>query len=352
MEKVIAVDIGDERVAENRLFDRAFVFPISHTLLPFCYLSEVAKSKNILLITPDVFLKDPGAFADKEVYLVSLLDGPLTDSIIEAGATPLALMCLESPFIATRFYLDLRAKSARFKHSFVFSGMRRSLDRNTQYHQTYFPQAVPDMPERPALSFKERKLVTMISSAKNIGNWKKDLLLKLRFGMNVREIYSERLRAIEFFSPLKDFDLYGYLWDAVQGSSLLTQAIKRCYRGTVVNKHDTLRGYRFALCYENSEFPGYVTEKIFDCFNAGVIPVYLGAPDVAEIVPENTFIDFRKYRDYKDLDVRLRSIDEAQFSAYLQNIDSFLRSPEYELFSEKHFADAILSLVEHEPQTV
>lgn len=352
MEKVIIVDIGDERVRENRLFDRAFAFSISHTLLPFCYLNEVAKNKDISLITPDVFLKDPHAFAGKEVFLISLLAGPLTDSLIEAGVTPLAVLCLESPFIATRFYLDLRAKSARFKHSFVFSGMRRSLDRKTQYHQVYFPQAVLDIRERTTPSFKERKLLTMISSAKNIGNWKKDLLLKLRFGMSVREIYSERLRAIEFFSVQKDFDLYGYLWDAVQGSPLLIQAINRCYRGTVVNKHDTLQGYRFALCYENSEFPGYVTEKIFDCFNAGVIPIYLGAPDVEQYIPENTFIYFRKYREYTDLDLRLRSIDEAEFSAYLKNIDSFLQSPEYEIFSEKHFADTILSLIEDQAHTV
>lgn len=351
MEKVIIVDVGDEALGSNKLFDRAFAFSISHTLLPFCHLSEVASSKNISLITPDVFLKDPHAFADKKVFLVSLLDGPLTNSIIEARATPLAVLCLESPFIATRFYLNLRAKSARFKHAFVFSGMRKGLDRKTQYHQMYFPQSSANVSRHQTPSFKERKLLTMISSAKNIGDWKKDILLKLRFGINVREIYSERLKAIEFFSARKDFDLYGYLWNVIQGNPGLTRAISRCYRGTVANKHDTLKGYKFALCYENSEFPGYITEKIFDCFNAGVVPVYLGAPDIEEYVPESTFINFRKYRSYKDLEARLSSIDEHEFSAYLENIGSFLRSPEYEIFTDEYFANAILSLIEDEPHT-
>ena len=210
----------------------------------------------------------------------------------------------------------------------------------------FFPQTSTSEEGSCAPTFKERKLLTMISSAKSISNWKKDILLKLRYGVGVREIYSERLRAIEFFSTRKDFDLYGHLWNAVHTNPSLTEAISHCYRGTVVNKHETLKGYRFALCYENSEFPGYITEKIFDCFNAGVIPVYLGAPDIKEFVPENTFIDFRECRDYKDLEDRLCSISEVEFSTYLKNIELFLRSPEYDIFTEKYFANTILSLIE------
>lgn len=38
-----------------------------------------------------------------------------------------------------------------------------------------------------------------------------------------------------------------------------------------------LRQYLFNICPENTDAPGYVTEKLFDSFEAGCIPVYWGA---------------------------------------------------------------------------
>ena len=48
----------------------------------------------------------------------------------------------------------------------------------------------------------------------------------------------------------------------------------------------------FAICYENArDIPGYITEKIFDCFFAGCVPIYWGgAPNVTDHIPANTFI--------------------------------------------------------------
>lgn len=44
----------------------------------------------------------------------------------------------------------------------------------------------------------------------------------------------------------------------------------------VHNKIEWLKDYKFNLCYENSSYPGYLTEKIFDAFAAGCIPIYWG----------------------------------------------------------------------------
>jgi hypothetical protein len=46
---------------------------------------------------------------------------------------------------------------------------------------------------------------------------------------------------------------------------------------------------------------GYVTEKIFDCFYAGTIPIYLGAKDITNLIPPTTFIDCRKFQSWKDV---------------------------------------------------
>ncbi|WP_145720517.1 glycosyltransferase family 10 fucosyltransferase [Mesorhizobium tianshanense] len=66
-------------------------------------------------------------------------------------------------------------------------------------------------------------------------------------------------------------------------------------------KVGTIARHRFCLALENSIETDYVTEKIFDAFRAGTVPIYLGAPNVSEFVPTNSYIDANAFRDAKDL---------------------------------------------------
>lgn len=50
-------------------------------------------------------------------------------------------------------------------------------------------------------------------------------------------------------------------------------------------KWDTLSTYKFDLAYENAIARDYVTEKFYDPLVAGCVPVYLGAPNIAEYAP-------------------------------------------------------------------
>jgi alpha(1,3/1,4) fucosyltransferase len=43
------------------------------------------------------------------------------------------------------------------------------------------------------------------------------------------------------------------------------------------NKKDFLQQYNFNICPENSDAPGYVTEKLFQAIKAGCIPIYWGS---------------------------------------------------------------------------
>jgi len=47
----------------------------------------------------------------------------------------------------------------------------------------------------------------------------------------------------------------------------------------------TVARYKFTLAFENSISPDYVTEKFFDPLLAGSVPVYLGAPNIADYAP-------------------------------------------------------------------
>ena len=49
------------------------------------------------------------------------------------------------------------------------------------------------------------------------------------------------------------------------------------------NKKEYLKQFRFNICPENSDYPGYVTEKIFDAIAAGCIPIYWGSDNKPEL---------------------------------------------------------------------
>ena len=50
--------------------------------------------------------------------------------------------------------------------------------------------------------------------------------------------------------------------------------------------------YKFIICFENSKTDGYVTEKIFNVFLSGSIPIYDGAPNVTDYIISGSFIQY------------------------------------------------------------
>jgi hypothetical protein len=179
-----------------------------------------------------------------------------------------------------------------------------------------------------------------------------------------RELYSERVRAIRWFEKYapQDFDLYGTSWDIppVQ-PGLVGKLVKRLwgyaprylrpqpfpsYRGKVERKHDVLQRTRFSICYENvRDMPGYITEKIFDCFFAGCVPIYWGANNVADHIPADCYIDRRQFADTAATYAHLKAIDEATYRGYQERISVFLASDAAKPFGSEFFVETIVSTI-------
>ena len=51
------------------------------------------------------------------------------------------------------------------------------------------------------------------------------------------------------------------------------------------SKVDTLKMYKFCITIENSVSRDYVSEKVYDALVAGCVPIYYGAPNIADYVP-------------------------------------------------------------------
>ena len=343
--RIVVVDYGIPELARNRLFEPTFASRIHHTLLPVCHLYQEAMRQNIRMVTPDTYF----GMTDrpKRALLVSHLVTSKTAKLIDVGVRPTILTCQESPFVATRFYAKLKRYTSWFKHSFLFSGMARRVSGKTIYHQIFFP-SVFKSEDFKVVPYGQKKFLTMISGNKRMGNWKKNLIIKFLYGLKVREIYEERHKAVIFFAGHRGFDLYGKGWDKGGKTGQETEAIKRSYRGMVEDKLPVLRQYKFTLCFENSVFPGYVTEKIFDAMFAGSVPVYLGAPDITDLVPKDAFVDIRDFKGLSGLLSFLENMDETTYNAYIGNIGRFLNSPQFYRFMQESFVGEVLKIVNEE----
>lgn len=57
-------------------------------------------------------------------------------------------------------------------------------------------------------------------------------------------------------------------------------------------KVDLISKYRYNICFENSIYPGYITEKLLEAKVAGCIPIYYGSDTVSTDFNTNCFIDY------------------------------------------------------------
>ena len=107
-----------------------------------------------------------------------------------------------------------------------------------------------------------------------------------------------------------------------------------------------MKQYKFSICYENArDIPGYITEKIFDGFFAGCIPVYLGAPNITDYIPAGTFIDRRLFPSYEHLYYYMRFMEDDKYYSIIDNINRFLKGAAIYQFSSECFARTIIRQV-------
>lgn len=181
-----------------------------------------------------------------------------------------------------------------------------------------------------ALTFSEKKLITFISSN--------------RISDFDGELYSERVKAIDFFEKKipEKFDFYGFGWD---------KDLHPCYRGIAEEKYEIFHRYRFAICYENIRgYSGYISEKIFDCLMAGIVPIYAGAPDICKYVPEDSFIALDDFTSYEELLEYIVNITEDEYQSYLFAAKQFIDSNAKNEFTGERYAQYIIAAVNNHKQ--
>lgn len=178
-----------------------------------------------------------------------------------------------------------------------------------------------------------------------------------------RELYSKRADAIRWFerhAPQR-FSLYGVGWEKPPTTSgpfgrwrfRVDRLLSRLgggpatpsYRGRVNAKRDVLARSRFCIAFENAVIDDYVTEKVFDCFFAGCVPVYWGAPNVNELIPPECFVDMRQFAGFDAMYRHLEAMSEERYVAHQRAIADFLQGPRFERFTSAYFAKTVADKV-------
>ena len=114
---------------------------------------------------------------------------------------------------------------------------------------------------------------------------------------NRGDLYAERRKLARVADTFREppLDAFGGGWNGEQISwcPLYPQRPYRCFRERFVeDKIRLLSEYRFTLAFENYRGRhGYITDKLFDGFLAGSVPVYLGDEGIGEIVPASAFVE-------------------------------------------------------------
>jgi hypothetical protein len=288
-----------------------------------------------------------------------------TDQLLRRGVIPIICFSTESPIIARDFYVNIRKLAGRFIYNFQFRGTaERLIDTGTQFSVMRY--TVDERVSLSYLNWHDRKMLILVNRNKRIfynsngsikdiirsilSRVKVSLLKMIDPWIRSKEIYKDRIEAIYYFSKRKDFHLYGHGWEnRIPGFSIAYhEATKKAFQGSIKpdEKLKIMNQYKFSICFENCVFPGYVTEKIFDCFLAACIPIYYGAPDIDDFVPPDTYIDFRKFSNMQELEDYLNTFTELDAKKMLDAASVFLSSKDFDRHYTPNVVDNFLDKIE------
>jgi hypothetical protein len=347
----IYIDPPSKRLMGDRFF--ALNTGRSHSSLARCltFVKEAFEAQGIAVHTAD--LMPPPTHSNQNLYVSIGNHDNHARLSSRSDVTLSAFLVTEAPVVEPKIYQGLREAKSRFRR--IYS----CIDQASITEFVGEPIACTSLRwpvdfrgvDEGLWSRSERAFMVMINMNK--------LPRLTRY-----ELFTERMRAVEFFSRTDEVDLYGIGWDrasmkmgrtwlpwtvtraqiALRNSidrirpNPLLVAARKVYQGELETKWETLARYNFVLCFENTSRKGWLTEKVFEALRVGTIPIYWGATDVSDLISPDCFVDMREFAGYAELRAFLKSLDQHTIDRYREAGRAFLDSPGFEPFSKESFA--------------
>lgn len=106
-----------------------------------------------------------------------------------------------------------------------------------------------------------------------------------------------------------------------------------------------LSRFKFNIAYENSNTPGYISEKLMDCYKAGCVPIYWGSEGDIAPFPKESMIYACDYPNVQDLVARIQEVDSND-ELYLSMLHANPLYTQQTLPSEKDLQDFLFRIIE------
>lgn len=320
----IYIDPPSMAYYEDQLFDQSNpVLNRDDTLAPFIRLRATLELQGVELHTADRLLPQEKQESVSDYYSFGMLKNYA--QLKSRGDVKLrAFVIFEPPVVDPRLYRALPELTAIFDRVYVHNvnGDGYSLKGvdQSKLHKLYWPQPHKDVLVDFWSREERMRRIVMIN-----GNHK-----PASFN---GELYSKRIEALAAFEKVGAVDLYGRGWERWWSRNSMwlpywrhRKALMSIYKGSCKSKYEVLSQYSFALCFENMAMEGYITEKIFDCIYAGTIPLYLGAKDIADLIPEDTHIDCRRFSSWKEMHDKIMGMSGGEIRSMRAAGRAFIQS--------------------------
>lgn len=272
---------------------------------PMMRLRESLSAKGIEIHTVDYFVQGMHHGENNEYWSFGALNYlPLIQSseLIKA----VGLMIFEPPLVDQKTYDMIPKLINQFQKIYLYNPPKN----DHRFGKIYFPTPSNKVMDEYWKNDKRSENLVMISG--NHAPFFKD-----------NEVYSTRIDFISYFSKKNKIDLYGRNWRIHLNRRVLWwkylfnyQSIISSFKGSVLSKYKALSNYKYSICFENSIINGYITEKIVDCFYAGTVPIYYGAPDINKYVNPKAFINFSDFSSIQELEKYIDSLTDADYENY------------------------------------
>lgn len=302
-----------------------------------------------------------GDWIASDTYVIDEMGSRVARDLIASGCVPFLQTAFESPLYAPLFY-D-RDYPARYKYATRYIPKRVE---KWSIRNQYFPSFGRSVLTKDS-GERMNRIVCVAGNKYRSPDWDFSMvksratlvnLMKHSIGKIVSSSYrnalfaslhNSRLQILLELARAGTLDLYGSGWDnellVPKTQREVFREITSAWKGRAGSKQELIRKYDFGLCIENTEQPGYITEKIFDCLAAGVIPVYLGAPDIADFVPSETYVDLRALKN-KDIHLPafLTEMTQAERERLRRAGNVFLSSLAGDKYSYEGYAEWVADL--------
>jgi hypothetical protein len=341
---------------QNRIFSGESINGVKNYGFLFTDLQKILAEQGIELATQDI---NPPTESD----LIIALDQTIELQHLKLKPTAKSYLLLNEP--ATYYPENWDKKNhAHFDRVFTYD---YTLADDNKYIHHYFAidlEGTPPFQDVSEEEFKRRSLCVLMAG----------MFQTTKPTAGSTSLLYARYQTVKWFSRHhpEDFSLYSRginprLLESFRGLGVLQRVLPAPVLKQVVNsvvtrrkntldvvskgpvppnaKISTFRNYRFAVCYENTELAGYISEKIFDCFAAACVPIYLGEPEISRFIPAGCFIDRREFKTHEELYKFIKEMPYTRYQEYLQSMADFVQGVEHNKFGSVPNARRIANVI-------